>query len=165
MLRVKKKLWSVLLALALLMTLAPGAQAEENVALTLEIRGSGSVRIGNYAPTSVNDTKYFAPGTTVTLTATPAAGYRLAYWTDDHCNIWTGTPGSNEYTVTVYGDTACICEFVPITDTYSAEWVIDENVDMTFSSGAYTLDCGTASVGYDKQDGKWIRVLNTQHGE
>ena len=126
----KKRLGSLLMCLALLLALLPAAQAEENVALTVEIRGSGTVQMGDNEPSDATDTKYFAPGTTVTLKAVPAEGYRMAFWFDGTASQWTGTAGSRELTVQVYGDTKCIAEFLPDTETYSAEWVTGEGIDM-----------------------------------
>jgi len=161
---VKKRLGSVLLALALVLSLAPTlgsstARADEKVALRVEIRGLGAVQIGDNAPVSETTTVYYMPGTTVTLKATPAEGYRLAFWFNG--SEWTGTPGSRELTVTVSGDKECIAEFVSTSEAYSAAWVTGEGSDMTSAGGKYTMDCGAASAGYDVQNWKYVRVRNT----
>ena len=157
----KKRLGSLLMCLALLLALLPGSRAADNVALTVEIRGSGTVQMGDNEPAASTDTKYFAPGTTVTLKAVPAEGYRMAFWFDGTSSNWTGTPGSRELTVTLSADTTCVAEFLPTSMSIGAEWVLEEDTDLRQDQNGYLLDCGAASVGYDLQPWKTVRVKNT----
>ena len=144
-----RKLLSLLLCFVMLSALfaALGGEAKaegENILLSVvcDPPEGGVVAIGDRAPAH-EDTASFPRSTNVTLTATPAEGYRLAYWTNKtYPTMLHGSANSLELTVTSGSDVTYIAHFIP-TDTAASAM---------FTDGAGNriteLDLGVETVGY-----------------
>lgn len=136
----KNRLLAAALTLCLLVGLLPfaalGARADgekHKITVGIEKSGTGTVRI-NDGVDAEGDTVYLDRGTEVTLTATPAAGYRLAYWVGPN-NRYYGEPGTNTLTHAVGTSDA----------SYTAVF-IDDSLDA--SAEMADIDLGKANPGY-----------------
>ncbi|MBO4914775.1 MAG: hypothetical protein J5449_06160, partial [Oscillospiraceae bacterium] len=142
-----KKLTAVLLALCLLVGLLPTAAItaradgeQYKVSVSVGKSGTGTVRI-NDRPDAEGDTVYLERGAAVTLTATPAEGYRLAYWIGPG-GFYRGDPGMTTINTTVGNDNI----------TYTAHFV---STAPEASAEIKDIDLGTYNEGYDAGSGSY----------
>ena len=105
--------------------------------LTVSESGDGTVTSNptgiNCGPAAAQCSAAFAPGTTVTLTATPGGGAMFAGWVGGGCS---GTGGC---TVTLTAATTVSATFVPIG---AAVLTVSESGDGTVTSNPPGINCG-----------------------
>ena len=148
----RKSLWCAVLGLMLLLglwgVLAGEAAAEgENIQMSVvsEPAEGGTIAVGDREPAAA-DVAYVPKGSTVTLTACPAEGWRLAYWTYTPYALGTIPMGdADSLSYTPYApseDTVYTAHFIPTSTKASAAFVDNAGNAIT------EIDLGVETVGY-----------------